>query len=36
MFSNIVNQDPSVWGQGNKAHAYFDHHLSPVFNFVGT
>lgn len=36
MFSNTVNQNSCVWGQENKANAYFDPHLSPVFNFVGT
>lgn len=36
MSSNTVNQNPSIWGQGNKANAYFDPHLSPGFNFVGT
>lgn len=36
MSSNTVNQNPSIWGQGNKANAQFDPHLSPGFNFVGT
>lgn len=31
--SNTVNQNPSIWGQGNKAIAYFDHPSEACFQF---